>query len=810
MAATGEMARRVRDKDWSETPLGRPDTWSRSLRLAVDMILSSGFPMAVRWGPDLIMIYNDAYAPILADKHPRALGLPLREVWPEIYDELGPLSEAILRGERGGFFEKDHLWRIQRHAGAWEDARFTISYSPIPDDTAPNRIGGVLTTVVETTDRVESEERLQRHSLNLEREVEKRILERDRIWELSEDLLGVSNFEGYFTSINPAWTRLLGWSEDEIKRMHVSELRHPDDAAAAVEQRARLAQGVPTVRMENRFRHKDGSWRWLAWTLSVEKDVIYVIGRHVTAEKAAVNRLRESERMFRLLVGGVTDYALFRLDPQGIISSWNAGAERITGYSASEIVGKPYSTFHTPEDRNAGLPEHALQVARSEGRYEAEGSRVRKDGSRFWANAIIDAIHDEAGALIGFAKITRDITERREAQIALAHVQEQLAQSQKMEAVGQLTGGIAHDFNNLLTIVLGNLEAAQRALGKLEPSGVGRLNRFVANAVRGAQRATTLTQRLLAFSRRQPLNPRAVDVNKFIVDAAEFLQRSLGETVEVEAVGGAGVWRAEVDADQLETSLLNLALNARDAMPAGGKLTIETSNAFLDEAYCQGQPELKPGQYVLISVSDTGTGMDPEVKARAFEPFFTTKGVGQGTGLGLSQVYGFVKQSRGHIKIYSEAGEGTTIKLYLPRAVQPSDDGAETSTAIEGLTGESGETVLLVEDDADVREYLMEVLEDLNYRVLAVQDSAGALRYLREKDVRVDVLLTDVILPGVNGRQLADQAQQIRPGLLVLFMTGYSRNAIVHHGRLDPGILVVQKPIRPLEIAARLRELLEK
>jgi PAS domain S-box-containing protein len=810
MAATGKMARRVRGKDWSKTPLGRSDTWSPSLRLAVDLILSSGFPMAVRWGPDLIMIYNDAYVPILADKHPQALGLPLREVWPEIYDELGPLSEAILRGERGGFFEKDHLWRIQRHAGAWEDARFTISYSPIPDDTAANRIGGVLTTVVETTERVEAEQRLQRHSLNLEREVEERILERDRIWELSEDLLGVSNFEGYFTSINPAWTRLLGWSKDEIKRMHVSQLRHPDDAAAAIEQRTRLAQGVPTVRMENRFRHKDGSWRWLAWKLSVEKGLIYVIGRHVTAEKAAVDRLRESERMVRLLVGGVTDYALFRLDPQGIISSWNTGAERIKGYSASEIIGKPFSTFYTPEDRNAGLPEHALRVARSEGRYEAEGWRIRKDGSRFWANAIIDAIHDEAGALIGFAKITRDITERREAQIALTHVQEQLAQSQKMEVVGQLTGGIAHDFNNLLTIILGNLEAAQRAVGQQEPAGVARLNRFIANAVRGAQRAATLTQRLLAFSRRQPLNPRAVDVNKFIVDAAEFLQRSLGETVQVEAVGGAGVWRAEVDADQLETSLLNLALNARDAMPAGGKLTIETSNAFLDEAYCQGQPELKPGQYVLISVSDTGTGMDPEVQARAFEPFFTTKSVGQGTGLGLSQVYGFVKQSRGHIKIYSEVGEGTTIKLYLPRAVQAGDDDSKMPNATDGLAGRGGETVLLVEDDADVRQYLAEVLEDLNYRVLAVQDSSGALRYLREKGARIDVLLTDVILPGVNGRQLAEQAQQMRPGLPVLFMTGYSRNAIVHHGRLDPGILVIQKPIRPVDIAARLRQLMEK
>jgi PAS domain S-box-containing protein len=809
MAAAGEMERRVREKEWSKTPLGPAEAWSRSLKLAVELILSSGFPMAVRWGPDLVMVYNDAYAPILADRHPGALGLPLREVWPEIYGELGPLSQSILRGERGGFFEKDHLWRIRR-AGAWENARFTISYSPIPDDTAANGIGGVLTTVIETTERVAAEQQLQRHSHDLEHEVGQRIIERDRIWELSEDLLGVSNFEGYFTSINPAWTRLLGWSEDEIKRMHVSQLRHPDDAPAAVAQRALLAKGAPTVRMENRFRHKDGSWCWLSWTLSVEKGLIYVIGRNVTAEKAAVERLRESERMFRLFVGGVTDYALFRLDAAGVISSWNAGAERIKGYSADDIIGKHYRTFYTPEDRAAGLPELALRTASTEGRYEAEGWRVRKDGSRFWASAVLDAIRDETGALIGFAKVTRDITERREAQLALAQVQEQLAQSQKMEAVGQLTGGIAHDFNNLLTIVLGNLEAAQRLLGKLEPSSLGRLNRFIANAIRGGQRATTLTQRLLAFSRRQPLNPRALDVNKFIIGAAEFLQRSLGETVQVEAVAGAGVWRAEVDADQLETSLLNLALNARDAMPTGGKLTIETSNAFLDDAYVQGQPELKPGQYVLISVSDTGTGMDSEVRSRAFEPFFTTKGVGEGTGLGLSQVYGFVRQSRGHIKIYSELGEGTTIKLYLPRAVQTSDDDAETPITIEGLDGEHGQTVLVVEDDADVREYLAEVLHDLNYRVLAVQDSAGALRYLREQDVRIDVLLTDVVLPGVNGRQLADQAHEIRPGLPVLFMTGYSRNAIVHHGRLDPGVLVIQKPIRPVDIASRLRELLEK
>src|SRR5438552_4567811 len=295
----GEMARRIREMDWSTTPLGSSDAWPQSLKFSIAMILVSGFPMAIRWGPELALIYNDAYRPILGDKHPAALGRALREVWWEVYSELGPLNEAILHGERDAFFAEDHPWIVRRQGSIVEDARFTISYSPIPDGTSPNGIGGILTTCVETTERVRQEEALRLLNDTLEAEIAQRVLERDRIWQVSEDLLGVSNFEGYFTSVNPAWTALLGWSEDEIKRLHVGELRHPDDAEHSMAGRRRLAEGVPTVRMENRFRHKDGSWRWLAWTLTVENEVIYLIGGHITAEKEAAEALRRAEDQLR-------------------------------------------------------------------------------------------------------------------------------------------------------------------------------------------------------------------------------------------------------------------------------------------------------------------------------------------------------------------------------------------------------------------------------------------------------------------------------------------------------------------------------
>jgi nitrogen-specific signal transduction histidine kinase/CheY-like chemotaxis protein len=374
-----------------------------------------------------------------------------------------------------------------------------------------------------------------------------------------------------------------------------------------------------------------------------------------------------------------------------------------------------------------------------------------------------------------------------------------LRQSQKMEAVGQLTGGVAHDFNNLLTIIIGNLGIAKR--GVVE----ARAERALNNALVGADRAAQLTQRLLAFSRRQPLNPRFLDINKLIVAISDLLTRTLGENIQLETIGGAGLWKVEVDASEMESTLLNLALNARDAMPEGGKLTIETGNAYLDEAYCREHEGIVPGQYVLIAVSDSGAGMSTETIDRAFEPFFTTKEAGKGTGLGLSQVYGFMKQSGGHVKIYSEPGEGTTIKLYLPRR-----EGDEiVASGDDDLNAErgGGETILIVEDDDGVRQYASEILRDLNYQVIEAKDSASALRLL-DADKKFDLLLTDVVLPGKNGRELANEVERRRPGTKIIFMTGYSRNAIVHQGRLDPGIELIPKPLTERVLARKIRQLL--
>lgn len=375
-----------------------------------------------------------------------------------------------------------------------------------------------------------------------------------------------------------------------------------------------------------------------------------------------------------------------------------------------------------------------------------------------------------------------------------------LRQSQKMEAVGQLTGGVAHDFNNLLTIIIGNLGIAKR--GVVE----ARAERALNNALVGAERAAQLTQRLLAFSRRQPLNPRVLDVNKLIATISDLLTRTLGENIALETIGAAGLWKAEVDASELESTLLNLALNARDAMPDGGKLTIETSNAYLDDEYCRHHEGVAPGQYILIAITDSGAGMSAETIDRAFEPFFTTKEAGKGTGLGLSQVYGFMKQSGGHIKIYSEPGEGTTIKLYLPRR-----DGDEVDISAADHTNSErgrGETILVVEDDDGVRQYAAEILRDLNYLVIEAKDSATALRLL-DADKKFDLLLTDVVLPGKNGRELANEVEQRRPGTKIIFMTGYSRNAIVHHGRLDPGTELIPKPLIERVMARKIRQVLD-
>jgi PAS domain S-box-containing protein len=372
----------------------------------------------------------------------------------------------------------------------------------------------------------------------------------------------------------------------------------------------------------------------------------------------SLTKLEETERRFRLLVEGVTDYAIYMLDPHGYVVNWNPGAERIKGYAPDEIIGRHFSTFYTPQDSRDEVPKRALETAARNGTFEAEGWRVRKDGSQFWAGVVINAIRNADGQLLGFAKITRDLTERRAAE-------ERSRQSQKLETIGQLTGGVAHDFNNLLTIITGNLEILQRNLkgAILDASG---LQRSADNAMRGARRAEILTQRLLAFSRQQPLDPKPIDLGRLVTGMSDLLRRTIGEQIAVENVLDGGLWLAFADPNQLELAILNLAVNARDAMPNGGKLTLETTNVYLDEKYAASQVEVIPGQYVALAVTDNGCGMSAEVKAKAFDPFFTTKDVGHGTGLGLSQVYGFVKQSRGHVKIYSEPGEAPPSSSICP------------------------------------------------------------------------------------------------------------------------------------------------
>jgi PAS domain S-box-containing protein len=499
----------------------------------------------------------------------------------------------------------------------------------------------------------------------------------------------------------------------------------------------------------------------------------------------AIPGVSDTQRL-ELLFDAVLDYAIYMLDTAGNVSSWNAGAERIKGYRAAEIIGRHFSVFYTDEDRRNGEPAHALAVAAAEGRYEHEGWRVRKDGTRFWANVVIDAIRDEHGRLVGFAKVTRDITERREAQEALEQTRAALAQSQKMEAIGQLTGGIAHDFNNLLTVVSNNLDLILQHL-----PDTARVRRLAEGALRAANRGAKLTQQLLAFARRQPLRPETVDVNVLIGGIEAIIRRAAGDGVPIELELGNALGGARLDAAQFEAALLNLVLNAHDAMPEGGVLRIKTENAEVaagDAAAARGVP---PGRYVVAAVSDSGIGMSPEVQAHAFEPFFTTKEPGKGSGLGLSQVYGFVAQSGGHVVIDSEPGRGTAVALYLPQ--------------VEGQSRPRPATVLIVEDDPDVLESAVEMVRGLGYEVLTAANGIDALAVLK-RNVTVDVLFSDIVMPrGMNGVELAKEARRLRPRLRILLSSGHASAILASEHGLTTDFSFIGKPYRWPDLAEKLR-----
>ena len=503
--------------------------------------------------------------------------------------------------------------------------------------------------------------------------------------------------------------------------------------------------------------------------------------RQKPGKKTTPALARDRDESLARLFSGVKDCAIYLLDVDGCVASWNPGAERIKGYTEAEILGTHFSEFYTPEDRASGLPDFALATAATHGKFEGEGWRVTKDGRRFWASVLIDVIKD-GKQVVGFAKITRDMTERRA-------MQEQLNQSQKMEAIGQLTGGVAHDFNNLLTVILGNLDT----LSQQVPAEQARWRRAIDQALRATERAASLTQQLLAYARRQPLRPRAEDINRMLSRWTELIRRTLPESISIRRVEDAEAGSSEIDANQLESALLNLAVNARDAMPNGGTLTIETSRTIVRQHDFNAPLELKPGDYVLICVSDTGVGMTKEVLDRAFEPFFTTKPLGQGTGLGLSQVFGFVKQSGGNVKMYSHPGQGTTVKVYLPRI---GDAGAaQDSNLIEtpAANGKRSESILVVEDNEDVRAFAVEALRDYGFSVLEASDAAEALRTLDTKQT-IDLLFTDIGLPGLNGRELVGMVQRRHPSIRILFTSGYAQMPSPTSSRWMSEIPLLSKP----------------
>jgi len=625
-------------------------------------------------GPDHVFEFmNEAYLQLIGHRY--LIGMPVREALPEIegqgFFEL--LDEVYATGEP--FVGRNMRVDLQREPGSPLEKRYLdLVYQPIID--AKGRVTGIFAEGHDVTEQVRSEQALRELNADLERQVIERTQARGMTWQLSPDLLGALNAEGYFETSNPAWQSVLGWTEAEVASMSIFELLHPDDVERTREGFQLTQEGKPAIRFPNRYRCKDGTYRWISWVGIPEDGIVYCSGRDITEEKAA----------------------------------------------------------------------------------EAE----------------------------------------------LASAQEALRQSQKMEAIGQLTGGIAHDFNNLLAGISGNLELLELRLEQGRTTG---LDRYVNVAQEATRRAAALTQRLLAFSRRQTLDPKATDANRLIGGMEELIRRTVGPAIELEVVGSVGLWAINVDQSQLENALLNLAINARDAMPVGGRITIETANKWLDDRAAK-QRQLPPGQYVSVCVTDTGTGMTPDVIAQAFDPFFTTKPLGQGTGLGLSMIHGFVRQSGGQVRIYSEVGSGTTMCLYFPRFTGKIEDD-ELEHDVSRVDPGHGETVLVIDDEAAIRTLIVEVLEDAGYNVLQASDGSSGLKLLGS-DLKVDLLITDVGLPGgLNGRQVADAARQSRRDLKVLFITGYAENAAVGNGHLEPGMQVITKPFSVATLSNKVADILD-
>jgi PAS domain S-box-containing protein len=685
--------------------------------------------------------------------------------------------------DTGAVYETE--FRIRRADGAYR--WHLVRALPIRGDS-----GAILRWVGTNTDIEEQKSAaaaLAHLNATLEQQVAQRTADRDRMWRLSTDIMLVADFNACITAVNPAWLVLFGWTECELLGRDFVSLVHADDRAATRAEVARLSEGLKTLRFENRYRARDGTYRLISWTAVPEAGHIHGVGRDITEERAAT---RERDRSWE-----ISPVLKVVVDAAGILLSVNPSWTRVLGWTREEAVGRPVTAFMHPEEAElsaerrgrlfAGevLPEYQVRFL----------NRVGEVRRILWKTV------SEDDAIYAFG---RDITSEYTAAEALRQAEEALRQSQKMEAVGQLTGGLAHDFNNLLTAITGSLEliGVRIAQGRF-----GEMDRYLTAAQGAARRAAALTHRLLAFSRRQTLDPKPTDVNRLVADMSELARRTVGPSIAIETVLAVDLWPTLVDPGQLENSLLNLCINARDAMPEGGRIVIETANRWMDRTAAAGH-DLPAGQYISLCVSDTGTGMSAEVMARAFDPFFTTKPIGQGTGLGLSMIYGFARQSGGHVRLYSEVGQGTTVCIYLPRHHGPADAAEEVQVVAEVPRAREGETVLVVDDEPSVRMLVTETLQELGYTAIEAADGPGGLRVL-QSGARIDLLVTDVGLPGaMNGRQMADAARVRRPGLKVLFITGFAENALASNGNMEPGMHVLTKPFAMETLASRIKELI--
>lgn len=606
--------------------------------------------------------------------------------------------------------------------------------------------------------------------------------------------------DGLVASWNSGAERIKGYSAKEIIGQPFARFFSSEDIAAGTPQKL-LADVRASGRIETegwRVR-KDGSRFWSAGILAPIRDsdgtfLGYAkLTRDMTERESARRALAESERQLRLLVRSVVDYALFMLDPNGIVSSWNSGAERIKGYVADEIIGRHFSCFYTPPERLAGTPRKALETAAATGRYEAEGLRVRKDGSQFWAHVIIDAIRDEDGSLVGFAKITRDVTERRQAQEALRKAQEQLAYNQKMEALGQLTGGIAHDFNNLLMIVGGQTDLLKRrATSDSERRSLDAIEQAVRHGAR-------LTRQMLSFARANPITRQVVDLRDRVNTFHELLSSSLRADIKLAMDIAEDVRPVLVDAAEFELALVNLAVNARDAMPTGGSILLKIENRVFDTDEQIGVA----GEFVEVSMADCGTGIAPEHLSRIWEPFFTTKEPGKGTGLGLSQVYGFARHSGGTVRVSSQPGRGTTVSIFLPQS-REQQAGQQDEPGLFEQHAASG-TILVVEDNLQVSEISAALIEQLGYATVVAADANEALNLLK---TRKDIVLvfSDIVMPGsMDGLALARAVRDRTPSLPVVLTSGYSKLA----DEAGREFQILRKPYEISALARAIRSAIE-